>query len=80
MKLRIGELDNENEKVGTLLRSHSADKQGLHGLERGMYFYEFSKVKDSEIDANYNWKLNIVPIVGHDHELMGNAAAQLLYE
>lgn len=78
--LLIGELDNENENGGTLLQSASADEQGVHRLERGKYFYEFSKGVARDIKANYNWEIKIVPNVGHDHRAMGNTAAKILYE
>ncbi|WP_421805234.1 hypothetical protein [Flagellimonas sp.] len=78
--LLIGELDNENEKGGTLLRSKTADEQGTHRLERAKYFYEFSKGKANDLNADFNWKIEIVPNVGHNYELMGNAAGKILYE
>jgi len=77
--LLIGALDNENEKGRTLLRSETVDNQGVHRLERAIYFYEFSKNKAKKLHAGFNWKIEIVPNVGHDHKLMGNAAAKILY-
>lgn len=77
--LFIGELDNENEKGGLLLRSPSADKQGLHRLERGMYFFNESRRIADELSYEFNWKLEIVPGVGHNQENMAKAAAGLLY-
>lgn len=79
LTLLIGELDNENETSGTLLRSESADKQGLHRLERGRYFYKKSKEAASKIGTDFNWKIEIVPNIGHNHRKMGQAAAKLLY-
>jgi DNA-directed RNA polymerase subunit RPC12/RpoP len=76
----IGALDNAEEDGGTLLRSPTVDKQGLHRLERGKYFYNYSMETAKEIGAAFNWKLNIVPDVGHDHRLMASAAAKILYE
>ncbi|MEM1137786.1 MAG: hypothetical protein AAGI07_18250 [Bacteroidota bacterium] len=75
-----GELDNENEKGGTLLRSTSADKQGLHRLERGKFFYKEAKSKAMELGFKFNWELEIIPDVGHNHREMGDAAAKYLYE
>ncbi|MCR9287561.1 MAG: hypothetical protein NXI23_09285 [Bacteroidetes bacterium] len=40
-----GELDNENETGGTLLRSPTVDKQGLHRIERGHFFIIGQKTK-----------------------------------
>jgi len=45
LTILIGQLDNENETGGTLLRSPTVDQQGNHRLARGRYFYEFSKRK-----------------------------------
>ncbi len=78
--LFIGELDNEDEQGGTLLRSPSADQQGLHRLARGIYFYETSKTIAQELGVAYEWKIEVVPQVGHDHRKMGDAAAKFLYE
>ena len=78
--LLIGELDNAEEQGGTLLRSKSADKQGFHRLERGQYFYKYSKNVAKEMDLNYNWKIKIVRAVGHNHREMAKAAAEFLYE
>ncbi|SHJ20377.1 hypothetical protein [Aquimarina spongiae] len=78
--LFTGELDNENETGGTLLRSNSADLQGLHRLERAEYFYKTSKAIAEELQYDFNWKLKIIPNVGHNHRKMGDAAAIYLYE
>jgi hypothetical protein len=75
----LGELDNENETGGTFLRSTTADKQGLHRLERGKNFYRESKALAEELRLEFNWNLVIVPNVGHNHQKMGNAAAKYLY-
>jgi len=78
--LLIGELDNENETGGTLLQSTSANEQGAHRLARGKYFYDFSKTIAKELEASYNWTIQIVPDVGHNHRGMGDAAAKILYD
>ncbi len=76
----IGELDNATETGGTLLHSVSVDKQGLHRLERGAFFFNYSKTKAQEMGLDFNWKLKIVPNTGHNHRKMGDAAARYLYE
>lgn len=78
--LLIGELDNENERGGTLLKSKTVDKQGAHRLSRARYFYDFSRKKAEALELTYNWEIEIVAGVGHDHRLMGKAAARILYE
>ena len=75
----VGELDNEHEIGGTLLRSSSADLQGLHRKARGENFYEVARVRAQEIGTVFNWNLVIVDGVGHDHVGMGDAAARILY-
>ncbi|WP_245585054.1 hypothetical protein [Psychroserpens burtonensis] len=78
--LFIGELDNENEQGGLILRSPTVDKQGTHRLERGTYFYNKSKDISKELGLDFNWKLRIVPNIGHDHRKMGAAAEKYLYD
>ncbi len=77
--LFIGELDNETETGGTLLRSKSADIQGLHRLARARFFYETSKKRAAELKTLFNWQLVVIPNTGHDHRQMGDAAANYLY-
>ncbi|MEB8328794.1 hypothetical protein OO009_05450 [Flavobacteriaceae bacterium KMM 6897] len=77
--LFIGELDNENEQGGLILRSPSVDKQGTHRLERGKYFFNKSKDIAEEMGFDFNWKLMIIPDTGHDYRKMGNAAGEYLY-
>lgn len=77
--LLMGELDNQNENRGTLLRSRTADKQGLHRLERAFFFYNQAKTIAEEQGFDFNWSLKIISDTGHDHRKMGDAAAELLY-
>ncbi|MCG8604824.1 hypothetical protein MJD09_07490 [bacterium] len=78
--LFIGELDSEDEKGGILLRSPTVDKQGLHRLARGRFFYNKAKTMADKLGFDFNWELVIIPNVGHNHKEMGNAAAEFLYE
>lgn len=80
LTLLVGELDDENEQGGILLRSITADKQGVHRFARAKYFYAFSKNVAAAIGAEFNWKIETVPNVGHDHSAMGDSAAKLLYD
>jgi pimeloyl-ACP methyl ester carboxylesterase len=75
----VGELDNAEETGGTLLRSASADRQGLHRRARGEYFHQAAEDRAREIGAAFNWELLIVDGVGHDHVGMADAAARILY-
>jgi len=76
----VGELDNENEKGGILLRSKTVDKQGLHRLARARYFYKTAKTQATKMNCKFNWTLKVIPNVGHHMRKMGNAAGIYLYE
>jgi len=76
----LGEKDDANETRGDLRRSHEVDKQGLHRLERGAYFYKESKKIASESNSEFNWILEIIPNIGHDYQEMSKAAADYLYQ
>ncbi len=78
--LFLGEKDDADETRGDLRHSIELDKQGLHRLERGTYFYNESKKIASELNAEFNWKLEIIPNIGHDFREMSKAAADYLYK
>ena len=78
--LFLGELDNDSETRGRMLRSTSADKQGTNRLERGKYFYQSSLQVAKESKTEFNWELKIILNVGHDYKKMSKAAAKYLYE
>lgn len=78
--LFLGEEDDENEKGGLLLRSITADKQGLHRLVRGNYFYTKSTEFAKQNKYSLKWKLVIIPKVGHSKRKMAKAAAIYLYD
>ncbi|MCG8578810.1 MAG: alpha/beta hydrolase [Bacteroidales bacterium] len=77
--LFLGELDNDLETRGKMLRSETADKQGTNRLDRGKNFYNFSKELSKKSGMKYNWKLEIIPGVGHNKNKMAKAAADYLY-
>lgn len=76
----LGEEDDENETNGHLVRSPETDKQGTHRLARGKYFYKKASEYATKLETEFNWELKIIPNVGHDHELMSEAASEYLYE
>lgn len=76
----VGELDNENETSGILLRSKTVDKQGLHRLARARFFFKIAKEKAKKMNCKFNWELRVVPNVGHNMRKMGNATGIYLYE
>ncbi len=78
--LFLGEKDDANETRGDLRHSPEVDQQGLHRLERGTYFYNESMKIASKLNAEFNWKLKIIPNVGHDYKAMSEAAADYLYD
>ena len=78
--LLLGEMDNADETGGTLLRSSSADRQGLHRLDRGKYFYQNAQANANREKIPFHWEIHVIPGVGHDHRKMGDAAANLLYK
>ena len=78
--LFLGELDNDSETRGRMLRSETADKQGTNRLDRGKHFYKISKETASKSKMKFKWNLEIIPNVGHDQRKMAEAAASYLYE
>ena len=78
--LFLGELDNEFETGGILLRSKTVDLQGTNRLARGKYFYNKSLEAAKNKGYKLNWKLEIIPNIGHNQKGMARAAAKYLYE
>ncbi len=77
--LFLGEQDDADETRGDLRHNQALDKQGLHRLERGRYFYEVAKRAAKVSASEFHWKLEMVPNVGHDYKKMSKAAARYLY-
>lgn len=77
--LFLGELDNEHEQGGLLLRSKTVDKQGTNRLARGKHFYNTAFENARKMNSKFNWKLKIIKNIGHNYRKMGNAAAHYLY-
>jgi len=78
--LFLGAEDNANETRGELQHTSALDKQGLHRLARGTYFFEQAQQRALEFGLPFNWTKEIVPGVGHDFKAMSKAAAAYLYE
>ncbi len=78
--LFLGERDDAREAGGTLLLSPSANRQGGHRLERGYYFYHYSRKLADSLGLEFNWNLRVVPNVGHEYKKMSAAAGRYLYE
>lgn len=75
----LGELDDENEVRGDLVRTPEVDVQGISRVQRGRYFYGAAVKTAETLGLPFNWKLEIVPGVGHDVQRMSDAAAAYLY-
>lgn len=75
----LGELDDENETRGDLVRTPEVDVQGTSRIERGRYFYDKAEQTAERLGVRLYWSLHVVPGVGHDRVGMSRAAAQLLY-
>jgi pimeloyl-ACP methyl ester carboxylesterase len=75
----LGELDDENETRGDLVRTPEVDVQGISRIERGKHFYNVATETAKQLDAELNWQLEFVPGVGHDFRRMSEAAAEYLY-
>ncbi len=78
--LLLGESDNARETGGTLLRSSTADQQGLHRLARGRYYYQQAQQSAGRSGVLLQWEKVEIPEVGHDFRKMSRAAAKFLYE
>ncbi|KYZ75539.1 hypothetical protein AXX12_12560 [Anaerosporomusa subterranea] len=73
----LGDQDiNPNHK--NLRHTPQADRQGVTRFERGHSFFEMTKVKAAELGVPFNWKLVIVPGVGHSDAGMSTMAAKLI--
>lgn len=77
--LLLGEQDDENETRGHLARNEELDKQGVSRIARGRYFFSRAQQAAATLDTELNWRLDVVPDVGHDYARMSEAAARLLY-
>ena len=79
--LFLGEEDDADETGGTLLRSPTVDRQGLHRLARGRSFHRAGRTLADglDVDVDFGWELHVIPGVGHDFRAMSAAAAEYLY-
>ncbi|MFI1773323.1 hypothetical protein [Thalassobellus citreus] len=78
--LFLGELDNDSETRGRMLRSKTADKQGTNRLNRGEKFHNLSEELSENSGIKSIWKLEIIPNVGHNQKKISQAASHYLYE
>jgi len=79
LTILLGEKDDASETRGHLRRSPNVDTQGVHRLARGTYFFETSQLMAKTLNKKLNWRLEIIPNIGHDYVEMGKKAADYLY-
>jgi hypothetical protein len=71
----LGGADNSDESGGIQLHTPLADAQGLNRLDRGRYFFEFSRRKAESMRTPFNWHIQVVQGVGHEYVGMSRAFA-----
>lgn len=76
--LMLGAQDTDRDDPN-LRKTPEADAQGLTRLERGRNFYQKAKSIAQQEKAKFNWKLLIVPGVGHSNQKMSQFASQALF-
>lgn len=79
LTILLGENDNDPDRGGRHLHTPRLDRQGRHRLARGQYFFRVATERARELGAEFRWRLQVVPGVGHDYRGMTAAAAALLY-
>ena len=77
--LLLGEQDADANQ-GVLDESAAAMRQGPHRLARGRNFYAAASSLAQERGLPFEWRLQVVPGVGHENQKMAAAAAVLLAE
>lgn len=75
----LGEHDNAQETRGHLRETEETAAQGPHRLARGRHFHEVAQREAARHGLPFNWRLHVVPGVGHDYRAMAEAAADFLY-
>ena len=71
--------DQDIATAGSIRRNKKADKQGVSRLQRGGYFYNTAQQYALNNGYPFNWRIKLVPGVGHSAAKMSKAAAKLLY-
>ncbi len=75
----LGGEDDRSETRGQLRRTPAADRQGPGRRERGEFFYRQARETAREVGVDLNWRIEVVPGVGHEYRRMSAAAAEYLY-
>lgn len=73
----LGEEDNDPE-ASHLRRNEAADRQGTHRFARGNNFFETARNRAAQLGADFNWRVETVPDVGHSNARMAAPAVEAL--
>lgn len=79
MTVMLGEEDTDRGEGTLRLSTPAIEEQGQTRFERGRYFFNVARETARRIGAPFNWRLRIIPGVGHDHQRMSVAAGRYLY-
>lgn len=71
--------EDDTEQTGSLRQTEEAMAQGPHRLARGRFYFDTGKRVARERGLPFNWRLQIVPGVGHSNGGMAPAAAEILF-
>ena len=72
----LGEADVVQDK--NFRKTPEAMRQGATRLDRGKYYFAAAKRMSETLHAPFNWRLVLVPRVGHDNAKMAGTAAQIV--
>ncbi|NJL98034.1 MAG: hypothetical protein HC924_04025 [Synechococcaceae cyanobacterium SM2_3_2] len=61
-----------------LNRGERAMSQGSHRLARGQFFFEQARAQAAVLNLPFDWRIQVVPGVGHSNSGMADVAAKLL--
>jgi len=70
--------EDSDPKAKYLRKTKNALKQGDNRLDRGIFFYNQSKIQSANISANLNWQINFAQGVGHSNKQMAAFAVDVL--
>ena len=73
----LGDRDNDPDHE-SLRRSAGANEQGPHRFARGQKFYETAKASAESLDAEFAWRMRVVPGVAHKNGGIAAASGDLV--
>jgi poly(3-hydroxybutyrate) depolymerase len=75
----LGERDDDPQHQ-SLRRTPEAMAQGPSRLDRGRRFFTTARAQAARMNVPFNWRMELVPGVGHDNRRMAPAAVEILLE